>query len=60
MPGWNGIYIMDNQDIARYRQIRIGQVKGDSVEVLAGLHDGDVIAWNGKPALRTGMQVQAR
>jgi len=58
--GLNGIYIVDALGIARYRQIRIGQLKGDSVEVLAGLHDGDVIAWNGNPSLRTGMQVQAR
>jgi RND family efflux transporter MFP subunit len=58
--GLNGIYIVDGQDIARYRQIRIGQAKGDSVEILAGLHDGDDIAWNGNPSLRTGMQVQAR
>jgi RND family efflux transporter MFP subunit len=58
--GLNGIYIVDNQDIARYRQIRIGQAKADSVEVLAGLHDGGVIVWNGNPSLRTGMLVQAR
>ena len=58
--GLNGIYIIDGKDIARYRQIRIGQTKGDSVEVLAGLHDGDVITWDGNPSLRTGMQVQAR
>jgi len=58
--GLNGIYIIDGENIARYRQIRIGQFKDGSVEVLAGLHDGDVIAWNGNPSLRTGMQVQAR
>jgi multidrug efflux system membrane fusion protein len=58
--GLNGIYIVDGENIARYRQIRIGQLKDDSVEVLAGLHDGDVISWNGNPSLRTGMQVQAR
>lgn len=58
--GLNGIYIVDNTDIARYRQIRVGQLKGDKVEVLAGLHEGDVITWNGKPALRTGMLVRAR
>ncbi len=58
--GLNGIYIVDGQNIARYRQIRIGQVKDDRVEILAGLHDGDTIAWNGSPSLRTGMLVQAR
>jgi len=58
--GLNGIYVVDARGKARYRQIRIGQPDGDRVEVLAGLHDGDVIAWNGDPPLRTGMQVQAR
>lgn len=58
--GLNGIYIVDGKDIARYRQIRVGQMTGDRVEVLAGLRDGDVIGWDGNPPLRTGMQVQAR
>jgi len=58
--GLNGIYIVDAGGIAHYRQIRIGRQKDDQVEMLAGLHDGDVIAWNGNPSLQTGMQVQAK
>ena len=56
--GLNAVYVLDAQNIAHYRQIRLGQSKGDQVEVLAGLHDGDIIAWNGTPALITGTRVQ--
>ena len=58
--GLHGLYIVDGDGIARYRQIRLGQAKNGSVEVLAGLHEGDVIAWQGEPHLKTGMRVQAR
>lgn len=56
--GLHGIFVVDGDGIAHYRQIRLGQKNGDLVEVLAGLHDGDSIAWNGSPALVTGMKVQ--
>lgn len=58
--GLHGIYIVDAQDRARYRQIRIGRVRDGKAEVLAGLHEGDVIAWQGERPLATGMQVQNR
>jgi len=62
--GLHGAYLVDEKSIVHYRQIRIGNKRGNKVEVLAGLHDGDVIAWAGeKPlrhALQTGMKVQGR
>ncbi|ATX82152.1 RND family efflux transporter, MFP subunit [Mariprofundus ferrinatatus] len=58
--GLNGIYVADSEGIVNYRQIRIGQVRNELVEVLAGLHEGDTVAWNGSPALVTGMKVQAK
>ncbi len=59
MAGLHGIYIVDDDGIAHYRQIRLGEhVNADQVEILAGLHDGDRIAWDAKPALQTGMKVQ--
>jgi len=59
MAGLYGIYIVDDDGIAHYRQIRPGeQVNAGKVEVLAGLHDGDRIAWDAKPALQSGMKVQ--
>ena len=56
--GLNGIYVLDVDSIVHYRQIRVGQKRGESVEVLAGLRAGDRVAWNGAPALSTGMKVQ--
>lgn len=58
--GLHGIYIMDAKRLVHYRQIRIGSKRGSEVEVLAGLQDGDVIAWNGNPPLQTGMQVEEK
>jgi len=58
--GLKGLYILDAKGIAHYRQIRIGRQSGDRVEVLAGLHEGDVIAWGGEPPLRTGMRVTSQ
>jgi len=58
--GLNGLYLVDGDGIAHYRQIRLGQTKDGSIEVLAGLQEGDVIAWKGEPQLKTGMRVQAR
>ena len=58
--GLHGIYIVDAQGTARYRQIRLGQLRHGKAEVLAGLREGDVIAWQGEPAIKAGVQVQAR
>jgi len=56
--GLNGIYVLDDKGVSHYRQIRVGQMRMGQVEVLAGLHEGDTVAWDGEPALATGMQVQ--
>jgi len=62
--GLNGVYIVDANGMTRYRQIRPGKQRGDKIEVLAGIQDGDVVAWQANPsaqtpALMTGMKVQA-
>jgi len=56
--GLYGVYLLDASQITHYRQVRIGAKRGDGIEILAGLHDGDVIAWHGTPALHAGMKVQ--
>jgi len=58
--GLHGVFVTDGKAIVHYRQIRIGKRSGDLVEVLAGVHAGDVIAWHGNPALQTGMKVLAK
>jgi RND family efflux transporter MFP subunit len=39
----SGIYVADGDDIA-LRQVRLGRKVGDSIEVLAGLSEGEVVA----------------
>jgi len=56
--GLHAVYVVDAKGIAHYRQLRLGQASGGLIEVLAGLHAGDVIAWNGKPELQSGMKVE--
>lgn len=59
--GLHGVYIMDDKNIVHYRQVRVGRnINGSRVEILAGLHAADVIAWAGSPSLQTGMTVQAQ
>jgi len=59
--GLQGVYIVDDHSIAHYRQVRTGrELDTNRVEILAGLHHGDVIAWGGSPSLQTGMTVQAQ
>jgi len=57
--GLNAVYIVDKDGLAQYRLIRLGTTDGDQVEVVSGLHDGDTIAWNGNPSIKSGMKVQA-
>ncbi|MDX8407898.1 MAG: efflux RND transporter periplasmic adaptor subunit [Mariprofundaceae bacterium] len=58
--GLYGVYVLDDKRIAHYRQVRLGNAMAGQVEVLAGLHAGDVIAWQGSPALRSGYRVTSR
>jgi len=55
--GLSNVYIVDAQGLAQYRMVRLSNTMGDNVEVLAGLHAGDTIAWAGNPALKSGMKV---
>ncbi len=57
--GLDAVYVLNQESVAQYRLVRLGRSQGDAVEVLAGLHAGDVIAWNGKPTLKSGLKVKA-
>jgi len=57
--GLTGIYLLDAQSISRYRQVRLGTVNGDQIEVVAGLQAGDRIAWRDDGALHGDMRVTA-
>ncbi len=39
-----GVYVVDNEDHVRLRQVRVGNHFGDRIEVLAGLAEGERIA----------------
>lgn len=56
--GLTGIYLLDSNNITHYRQIRLGATSGESVEAVAGLKDGDRIAWSTDKPLQNGMLVK--
>ncbi|MBF0282727.1 MAG: efflux RND transporter periplasmic adaptor subunit [Zetaproteobacteria bacterium] len=58
--GLHGVYVLDDQGISHYRQVRLGVERDGSVEVLAGLHAGDRLVWDGAPMLKSGMHVQTQ
>ncbi len=57
--GLEGIYVVDDQGVSHYRQVRLGRPEGEFVEVLAGLRAGQLIAWRDDGALRSGQRVTA-
>jgi len=58
--GLHAVYVLDQDGLAQYRLIRLGASQADNVEVVSGLHDGDIIVWDGNPAIKSGMKVQAK
>ncbi|HSH70720.1 MAG TPA: efflux RND transporter periplasmic adaptor subunit [Deferrisomatales bacterium] len=52
-----GVFIVDEQNVARLRLIKTGKEVGDRVEVLSGLSDGDRIAVSHIEALSDGAKV---
>jgi len=56
--GLNGIYVADKHGMLHYRQIRPGLKYADRIEIVAGLHAGDRIAWNAGHSLRTNMLIR--
>ncbi len=56
----SGVYIVDENNIAHYRLLRLGQVRGSQVEVAAGLTAGQRIVNHPPKGLLTGMKVQAK
>ncbi|MBU1905218.1 MAG: efflux RND transporter periplasmic adaptor subunit [Proteobacteria bacterium] len=55
-----GIYLLDDNSIARYRLIRPGKVLGDQLEVLSGLKEGDRYIKEPTPELSDGALVVAQ
>ena len=52
-----GIYLVDSDHIARFRLIRPGKTRGNSVEVLSGMKEGDRYVKEPPPKLADGDRV---
>jgi RND family efflux transporter MFP subunit len=52
-----GLYLVDSDNIAHFRLIRLGKTSGDYVEVLSGLKEGDRYVATPVPALVDGARV---
>jgi RND family efflux transporter MFP subunit len=53
-----GLYLVDSENIAHFRLIRIGKTFGDSVEVLSGLKEGTRYVVEPPPKLSDGARVE--
>jgi len=53
------VYVVDEQNIAHYRLVRLGQQYGDSFEVTAGLTTGAKVVVDARDELRSGMRIVA-
>ena len=52
-----GIYLVDSDNIARFRLIRPGKTRGDFVEILSGMKEGDRYVKETPPKLSDGDRV---
>ena len=55
--GMQGVFVLDAEDRARFRLVRIGQQRGDEVVILAGLRDGDRVVVSAADHLSNGVKV---
>ncbi|AOU98595.1 hypothetical protein BI364_12065 [Acidihalobacter yilgarnensis] len=56
--GIDGVFVVDAQDIAHFRMVRLGPPVGDAIEVLAGLVSGDRVVVSARGRLDNGVHVQ--
>jgi RND family efflux transporter MFP subunit len=53
----NGVFIVDDRQIAHFRLVRTGKIYGDQVEVLSGLNDGQRYVQTVPPTMQDGVKV---
>jgi membrane fusion protein (multidrug efflux system) len=58
--GGERIVFVEKDGIAYARTVSIGVIKGDRVQITAGLEDGDHVIVSGQTEVEEGMQVQVR
>jgi RND family efflux transporter MFP subunit len=53
-----GFYLIDHEERARFRLLRLGRIFGDSVEVISGMKEGDRYVASPPPKLIDGVRVE--
>jgi len=53
-----GLFLVDDNQITKFRLIRIGKTSNQSIEVLSGLRDGDRYVVNPPPGLASGTKLE--
>ncbi len=56
--GKRGVFMVDNAQTARFREVQTGLQDNDRIEILDGLSDGERVVTAGSLALRDGDRVQ--
>ena len=56
--GKRGVFMIDNAQTARFREVQTGLQDNDRIEILDGLSDGERVVTAGSLALRDGDRVQ--
>jgi hypothetical protein len=55
--GMPGIMVLSEDGVARFRLVKPGEARGDSVEILAGLFGGERIVMGNLDAIRDGTPI---
>lgn len=55
--GMKGVFVLDGEDRARFRIVRVGQDRAGEVVILAGLRDGDRVITEAQGRLANGAKV---
>ena len=59
-PNATFVYVVQQDQVVRAREIKLGAVEGDEASVEKGLDAGEVVAIDGTDKLEPGMKVAAR
>jgi multidrug efflux pump subunit AcrA (membrane-fusion protein) len=53
-----GVYVIDKDNVARLRLLKLGQASADTVEILAGLDGGEMVIVEGTNRVQDGSKVE--
>jgi RND family efflux transporter MFP subunit len=53
-----GVYVIDKDNVARLRLLKLGESSTDSVEILAGLDGGEMVVVEGTSRVQDGCKVE--